>query len=375
MFFAQIGKGVLIKALGVQHNYKIVTRKKQTISEHCSACPDYLLCNHAACKNCPHFQETVIYDTQYVNEKNKYGYQTRLNKTALKLLIYLHFLKPDKNGIIQNVSFSDLEQKLYCTKKTIQDNLNLLVQYNYIMTCGSSSSNQCCTVLLCEYKKYFLPGKDGGHGYITMSKELFEEIIKIKNVNALRLTLRNYINCDNASYQENLPVRTVIKNYQDLKRYLPRYCNRGIIQKALENNTILHIEKSNESIAFTINDQFNAKEIKQNMKQANQAELEHFIEYTNYCLHNYVCAPEEYSVKLRNIGIYVPLDANVKLYSLTVQKKDITDLTQLSIEYGLQNVLEALQYIYHYFIFTSTNIQQLGALTRSILIETQKAIS
>lgn len=361
--FANIGKGVLIKALGIQQNHKIVTQEKQTFTNTCLHCECYLLSNCGNCPSCPYYQTHQSYT--YVNEKNMYGYQERLSGNALKLFLYYHLSGPDKNGIIKHVSFSDAAEQLDCSVKTIKNNHDTLVEYGYIMSCSDPDDPKFVTIYLPEYKKYFASGKNGGHGYLTISDTLAKELFKIDNVNALRLTLRGVLNCD---VQNNNKI--VSRNYEELKRYLPRYFTRNLIQKALADNPVLDIEMDDTQALFFLQEKYKGKETKTKVLKENEVQIQQYVTIINTYLSLYNNNPKFFSQKLGEEGIYLGLEDLPITPALSCSEQDLKDLALVSLDTGLSRLLDILGYIYQYFVLANEKINSIGALARSIAKDT-----
>ena len=151
--FARIGKGVISKSIGLQKNYKeIVTQNADVLNEQkslCESCPIHKLKEdlrlldltqeaekiHEKCRECSSSVWEPSYTVHYVNEKNRYGYQPTLKANAIKLLLLYHFLQPDGNGFIKNVSIKALADKIGCTVATIHASNQVLAEYNYCYTC------------------------------------------------------------------------------------------------------------------------------------------------------------------------------------------------------------------------------------------------
>ena len=117
--FTNIGKAVLIQALGIQQNYTTIIDSSIEVTDYsndnCSTCKYKAIIESFSsdndiykmaidnCNNCPHRILTTKNVTKkiYHNEKNRYGYRPMLKSNALKLFMLLHFYHPDRFGIIK----------------------------------------------------------------------------------------------------------------------------------------------------------------------------------------------------------------------------------------------------------------------------------
>mgnify|MGYP006999407132 CR=1 FL=1 len=226
--FTNIGKAVLIQALGIQQNYTTIIDSSVEVTDYsndnCSTCKYKAIIESFSsdndiykmaidnCNNCPHRILTTKNVTKkiYHNEKNRYGYKPRLKSNSIKLLLLLHFYHPDKFGVICNVNSLQLAKELGCDIKTIFNNLEILSRYNYISYCKSSTYN--ITVCLNDYESYYLPANKGGRGFFVMSLDLLKQIIQLENLLTLRIHLRELIEIDNLTITGNCLTLVRIEN-------------------------------------------------------------------------------------------------------------------------------------------------------------------
>ena len=145
--FTNIGKAVLIQALGIQQNYTTIIDSSVEVTDYsndnCSTCKYKAIIESFSsdndiykmaidnCNNCPHRILTTKNVTKkiYHNEKNRYGYRPMLKSNALKLFMLLHFYHPDRFGIIKEINIKELASILKCNIKTIWNNLDILYLY------------------------------------------------------------------------------------------------------------------------------------------------------------------------------------------------------------------------------------------------------
>lgn len=244
--YARIGKQVLVQTLGVQENFKEYNSNGNVI---------------------------------YYNEKNYYHIpiDIRLSKSQLKLFIYLHFLNPDKNGIIKNITEKELANRLNINIKTLRINFNRLINLNYLWICNGFEGQ--INILLANYKDYHLTKKEGGYGYLTLSQSTLEYLLSIDNVNVLRLELRRLLIID--TNQNNKATCT----YKDIQRYLPKYYNHNSIVIKLLKRTSTNLFTTNlhqDYIDFNLNDEYNIKIIKNQEKQSLRNYFLEFFESKGY---------------------------------------------------------------------------------------------
>ncbi len=400
--FANVGKAVLLQALGLQKNYsetleetiEVVDYSNTACREckHCAIIDNFSPGSEAyeaatnACSNCPHktFTTKNITKKIYHNEKNKYGYKPRLKSNAIKLLILIHFYHPDRFGIIKNLEIDALSDDLSCDVKTVKNNLDILAQYGYISYCKISP--HYINLYLCDYERYYLPASKGGRGFIVLSKELLSEIISLDKLLTLRIHLRELIEIDNLNAKGAFTA--ISKTYKDIKRSLPDYCKPCIIRQAMSfNSNIFNIsfkEKEN-SVRFEIKDEFNCR--MQKDKCLNQyismfkdfmTEFNKTVTYININNDNpgkYVEFFYESSIPVSHTSSINHMEQNTlnqirntgEFKLISIKDFELEDLAQLALQYSFDYVITAFSSIYKSYILKDRKILNLGGLIRTAL--------
>lgn len=384
--FCRIGKGVLTRSIGLQKNYKETFKtgveKLDESQSGCFNCPIYKMKQELLLLNLPdeaakieemcHSCSTAVwqqqYTIQYINEKNRYGYQPRLKSNAIKLLLCYHFLQPDANGLIKDVNLKDLAQLINCDIKTIQNNNAILSEYGYCYFSNSGWYDNHINVLLPEYKKYHLSANEGGRGYMTFSKEMFEELLNVTDLNQTRLIIKGLLETDNQSISGKAPQIKV--SYAHLRGFLPGYCKRGIIQQALGklNNTILHTHADTDFVEFSLLPEYNGKELRKQLQEENYLEMENYIHSLNDLFDSAKnSAPldkENIDIALGTLNI-TPSDT---YKSIILHNQDYQDLASLCVQYSPAAIKHAISSIYNSHINYNGKhdaIRNFGGLIRS----------
>ena len=384
--FANVGKAVLVQALGLQKNYSELVEEQIDVIDYdstpCSNCKHCALVKSftpgteaydaavAACANCPDKTYTTQTVTKkiYHNEKNRYGYKPRLKSNAIKLLLLFHFYHPDRFGIIKGLELEQLASDLSCDVKTIKNNLDILSQYGYISYCKTSA--HYINLFLCDYEQYYLPGNKGGRGFIVLSKELLSELISLNNLLALRILLRQIVEIDNLNAKG--PFTAVSKTYKEMKQSLPDYCKPCIIRDAIKNSdNIFNIsfKQEEKSIRFEIKDRFNCRKQKEECLNQYMSMLKDFMTDFNKAVayinvHNE--APAKYCEFFENV-------TSVDKFNLIVLKEfELEDLAQLALQYSYDYVITAYASIYKSYILQDRKIINLGGLVRTAIIALQE---
>lgn len=392
--FARVGKGPALKAIGLQKNYKEYYTEYQQLDEAasgCFACPHYKYKSFLEympreiqenishqCGSCSKAVYKTAYKShiKYINEKNMYGYQPRLKGNALKLLITYHFLSPSPRGFISDVSEKELAEFIKCDIKTIKYSNEVLAKYGYISYHEAGWERNHISVLLPEYNTYHLTASEGGRGYATISKELLQQILNIKDVNQLRIYLRALMESDASSAAQV----KLERSYEQLRRYLPGYCKPNVIKKALVTESdIFSVECENSKIVLHLNAAYNTRQAKLQLIEENRGEMQSYITALNDMLDQYNLFQEQpnnefddLTEQLRAYGINTYIDTNKKLTNNTyppviLKDNDYRDLGLLSTTYSLTVVKQTMIEIYNTYILPKRPIESIGALTRTII--------
>lgn len=292
--FANIGNALLIKALGVQANYKentVVLNEKNT---GCYSCKNYIML-HAAnndstvdaekikntclskCESCN--KKVYCQRIVYHNERNKYGYLPRLKTNAIKLLLAYHMIGLNADGIVSNVNIKALSSLLQCSRMTIINNNNILQEYGYIKFINTGKDY--INVYIPEAETYYLPAKLGGRGYMPISLVLFNELLKCDTLNELRITLRELMNFNSSSINN---LSSTVKSVNEIRRTLPKYCRPNIVKKAALKMSVFTVKLIDkgidrlEKIRFTLPDKFNVKSDKEDRLAFYERQFADFID-------------------------------------------------------------------------------------------------
>lgn len=334
-----IGKAVLYQMLGIQESYYTPAK----IPSSCKNCPwiEAALSNPSPtvisnlkihCLSCQNYKTDIL---QYVNEKNKYGSKEKVCRNAISLFIMLHMYHPSQSGYINNLSIRTLAEKLNISERTVKNCLSMLSKKNYIFV--DYMRNGLFNVILLDYTKYFLKADKGGRGYIKISDITLSELFEIKNILAFRIILRQLLDEQDQDCE---------KTYQQLRRTLPDYCKRNVIQKALNiyNNMIYSIKTASNTVHFSLLKSVNTNYIMQNDKADNIQYFDSVLkELDDFILSGKPVSDIPISL---NRFIRNPLNGNIISEPVLFQRNNtetlLNDLANLSVKYSRQTVLDAL---------------------------------
>ena len=378
--FTNIGKAVLIQALGIQKNYTTIIENTVEVVDYsnpsCSSCKykaiienfdkdsDMYKTASTYCAYCPNKLLTTRNVTKkvYHNEKNRYGYRPMLKSNALKLLLLLHFFHPDRFGIIKNVDTREIAQKLNCNIKTVWNNLEILSSYTYISY--SKTDTYSINLILNDYENYYLPAHKNGRGFLVLSFDLLNKIILLDSLVTLRIYLRELINLDNANLKGQASVDH--KTFKDIRQVLPAYCKPCIIKKSIENAStdIFTTSINNNIIRFEIDKRYIAKNQKTILLQETTDKLKKFIMDFNSVI------PEVNSGEIQpeKYNSFLPVDYDMVYYKLiSIKKDELDDLANIAIHYSYDLMMLALSNVYKQYILFDKPIKNLPGLVSSIV--------
>ena len=376
MQFANIGKSNLIQALGLQRNYK-------TFSESaCAGCKYYglnmdSLSDESPCKNCPRRNQSFESGKPiYVNEKNKYQIngeiRNSLNCNALKLFMILHTYNPDKYGITSTIDENELAKKLNVHVRTIQNCLQNLQENNYIVYSNAGIGWRFINVQILNYNIQFLPAQYGGRGYVILDSDLLKKLIAIKSVTALRLNIRILLEQDVQRLKDFLSdeaVVTITKTYAELGRYLPKYCKRNIIIKALGmEQDVMEIHINTINAVFVMGDSCNCKKMKQDRLEDCKKDLMEFVRIFNDSIYSCFYEPE------------APIDEKIEplLKNLSqpitfaFHNTELDDMASMCLQYSKETTINAFYEFCQKYLCKEIEYHNLGGLVRTIIEEDLK---
>ena len=337
---ASIGNAVLISALRLQNNHYIYVDQKHlnTFDTGCFKCPHYQK-NSSACASCDHKVYEYSQQKKYINEKNRYSVRKVLKRNALLLFMYLHFLNPDAAGLIQ-FDIEDAADLLNCTERSIRNNLRLLEKANYIIV-KPSSIYGVYSAFITEYPSYFKKASMGGRGYSVISKDVFYQLLKMKDINSLRLSIRSLlIDIDNTKKPE------LRKSYKDLHYILPDYCTKKDIKNIITStsfSSLFSASVKKRYVVLNIKDEFNVTKLANILRQQ---------------------CKEAVQQQLHEIEVYK--DKNHLKESLVLSNTDMIDICNIALKFPIRNICNSLMILYTDYIVPHLPIGKIGSLLRTI---------
>ena len=333
---ASIGNAVLLSSLYQRPNHiRYVERKiLNEFDTGCYTCPHF---RSEHCASCKSRVFDTAYDKVYVNEKNRFGTRKSLKRNALLLFMYFHFMGPDKNGLIQFDS-EEAAEKLHCNERSISNNLKLLAKHNYISYTPGTYPG-AFRVFISNYKDYFKKSQAGGRGYTIISSAIFEQLTGMKDINTIRLALRNLLPID-TNYSD------IQKSYKELKSLLPEYCTKNTIKQitsSMEFKEIFTTSQKKRYVNIVTKEKYNPTSIAEHLKQdCRNAVLE----------------------KVTAINEFVE-QSNLR-FKIHLNDSELKDISNIALRVPIQFICEAFEHIYSNYVSKNLRITNMGALVRTI---------
>lgn len=330
------------------NSYKELVEIEKRLAQKTSNHPDEIKMNlelikkkkeiMAACKNCSQCKQDIVYKNElkkYALYHKEYAFR-RLPKIALKLYLLLHFFPMIRLGtshhpyyIIYNVSTQILAEKINCTEASIKKSIDLLNAFYYINAtpgCKDKSYN----IHITDYELSYQTAENGGAGYITLGQDILEHLLAQENVNCLRSLCYKLLRQDDTTQneEENQTVEIPIK---DIKTILPRHINyMAKFKSCFTGDNLFQTLFHNGKCYFTLTKYHLKRDIKQFISQM-QHKLKEF------------CRPYEF-----------------------VTDRDIQDLANMTPQYNVAPLVEALSIVKTNYIDKGIQIYNLGAFIRRI---------
>ena len=352
--YASIGKINLIPALGLARNMSQEIDRK---ASGCLSCPYYvaMLRGESGQNQCTSCEKKKA---KYQNEKARYGYKPPLTKAELFVFLDLHFCSPSAAGVVADVSAARLAKKCMIAVKTAYQALQGLESKTYIHL--NTDTRGSYTILIEGYDKYFLPAKEGGRGYVTLTQEIFQQLLSVRDdINAVRYAIRAYIGIDMDSSQS--PSRELIhgETVRQALSYLPKYirpCHlKKIVTEALPAMLSL-VGDFGKSLVIRLDPKFFGKTVKQEIVGREEDFFKEHLEGILDTLH----MKEDGAISIREMS-ETELLAHTSLVRLKGAMKNsflkpedlikadhtsLLSLAQISLEYGRDRVLDALKTVW-----------------------------
>lgn len=266
-----------------------------------------------------------------VNKHKAFFTNRKYTKSCIRIYLYLisrKFEGRDKAYILRDIKFSDIAKELTISNETVKNSLKLLQQGGIIMLSHGYDLKHH-NILFCECKEMYLKKNEypGAEGYVRFSLELINELLSLKNVNALRYAIYQLANSERLShnknqseYNENVTYNSVRYILSDYYRFRSHFKN---ILYSLKKIFRIKLNDNSFNLAFT-----NTSNVKKT-EQDKRTKIKKLL------------MSSESTIKEIS-SLYVNSEKKLKSQSfLNDCEKIINDMVNLAIEYGSVDLIKA----------------------------------
>ena len=240
--------------------------------------------------------------------------------------------------------------------------MDILSSYTYISY--SKNDTYSINLLLNDYESYYLPANKNGRGFLVLSYDLLNKILKINSLVALRIYLRELINLDNSNLKGQASVDH--KTIKDIRRLLPAYCKPCIIRKSIENcsNDIFTVSINENVIRFEIDEKKKKKNQKRILLDETISKLKTFI----FNFNSFIPEVNSGSIQPALLRSFISPENNVRHYKLiSIPKDELKDLANIAVHYSYDLMFNALSYVYNQYVLYDRHIKNLPGLVSTVL--------
>jgi len=349
--FVQISRDVL-KALVSTHytqNHNF-TKKIEEVKDYsyskCRRCENRFEQSSAACSKCPHyFQHVVkhkeIYASNPYIREDKDGntkvvnpYKPFLSITPIKLMVLL--LSLCESGIVRNVTYKELANKLGCSYASIYSAIKILQKCELIKALNHDGMYDFCIV---NYKDMFKPH---GCGYVTVPNSVIDSLIETKTLNELRYALIA-LDIADAEKEKSVHVSKFTSN-------MPSYVRPHHIREACKQVVLFEARIYANTISLKLKEIFSGTVMRNNLIRTFVPEIEKVTERINTDITQFVKNTESFTkIKIEKYNYPELINVFKKNYEKLGEPIELTftpdvneNLALQAMKYSIHEVEEAL---------------------------------
>ncbi len=335
---APVGQAVLRSAIRLSDNF-IKFREVDVFDPGESGCFDCLNAGSEHCVNCPNKVYHKEMKKIYVNEKSRYGERVTLSRNAILLFMYLHFLSPDENGFIRMVNVQEAASFLHCCPRTVRNSMNVLAASGYIAFRKLENIPCHYSVFLSDFRDYFRTAKEGGRGYLLLTRETFSALAGQPTINSLRLAVRSVLSF--ADGRERAEAQNP-RSYPEIARVLPGYCTRKHILAETDRDSfrkLFDVSSDRYTIRMRIRADFDPAGASELLRRDCEAAVDALLKELN-----------------KNAS---------RTHRISFTKAEMRDISGIALRYSIPNVLLAIRQVAKEYIGADRAVKNFGALIRT----------
>lgn len=346
-----VNTAAIITAIRCQKNYYrtdvVTTDIVDPDASNCYICPFYKKnanCDHE-CNQKQFIRKQV---RTYINERNRFGYKKELPALAIKLFLYLHFLRSDRHGYLR-LEVNETSEVLSCSRRSVVRNLETLSRRGYISYAKGvfAGTYQVFLLSASENKK---TAAQGGRGYFVLSYDMFQILLGCKTINELRLQLRGVVSTLEGTTKNQILQET---SYADVKRMLPAYATKKFIRNTITSEHFLQmfgvkLSKEHSFFYITMKEEYNPIRIKADKVANARNSIEDVMNQMNASI----------TKTNKKFKTHVPL--------LSLTKEDIQDVAKISLQLPISCITQALSRFHESYVKRGERVRSVGAMVRTI---------
>ena len=197
------------------------------------------------------------------------------------------------------------------------------------------------------------------------------KILGLQGVNTLRLNLKGILEIDSssASSTEDPELASATATYKKLRGFLPDYCKRNVIVRALQqDSSIFKCDFYERAVTFHTSREFVQKNMRSEMLKSEEAEMKSYIDTLNQTLsqagRTYLNGADPLA-DARLEDYHIAMAGGYELLSLS--EKDYKDLASMCVQYSRDMVRKAVISVYNDYTLHGTEIRNFGGIVRTVI--------
>ena len=298
--------------------------------------PEYK--DYSKCANCPlnEYKNTVkgadfcnnqcvfVLSNSSVMPKKVVKSKKTLTHSQINQILFYHSSVFDGNGETLELSNKEVAKALNCSERTARDNIKALEDAGYIFI--NYKTEYKYKVFVRDYYKYH---NKNTRGYLYINDKCFKSLLKINNINTLRFALNALVKLDDMRVSKATKVKKEF-TLKSIMNFLPSNitCKKQVVEIIKQAKDIFNIKFTIDSVIVAFKSYTDSVKTKVSLESNNKKAINKLI---------------------KRFGI-----ANVS-------KKDKEDMLQMSVQYSIHLVANALNLLNEFIP------NELGAYLRSII--------
>lgn len=296
------------------------------------------------------------------------GYVKRsLSKSAIKQFLLYCFIPANDNYVRKGVSFKQIADLCNISIPAVKTNHAVLQELGFIYSTPAGRGK--VDIAIVDEYKLFESKKNGGTGYLTMSIDMLETILGFNSINELRIELEKIRRADRKKSRKST---LVYFNKGELTKVLPDYIKKSpkLVDEVLNNeNSLFPVVGDN----LDISNYENQKTLTNRLKEQIKGKIELLFELTgnSYCLEYTRLTNRANSLESKG---YHSIAKDIRQTLSGIKAYVIDDLCKLGLEFGVNNIINAIQHMFKTKCFADPRngcninlIKTPGAFIRTII--------